>query len=146
LKELLDIASELGNPEQLVREAFERELRENEAWVVERVSEEQLYEQGKRGDGVSINSFAPYAPRTVADKIRKGQPVDRVTLRDRGDFHRGFYIEFYPDGFAISSTDNKTDDLVRSYGEEIMQLSDDNMQDVVESYILPAVQEIIARI
>src|SRR5574344_1599685 len=35
-------------------------------------------------DGYYDKIEPPYAPRTVKNKIRKGQPTDRVTLRDTG--------------------------------------------------------------
>ena len=54
----------------------------------------QLYDKGINRLGVSIMDYAPYTPATVAIKRAKGQPTNRVTLRDTGDFHNDFFIKF----------------------------------------------------
>lgn len=54
-------------------------------------AEEQLFEQGINRLGVDIMDYAPYSPLTIAIKEEKGQPTNRVTLRDTGDFEASFF-------------------------------------------------------
>lgn len=111
---------------------LERIVKSLEFEIVKMVSDEQLYEQGINGKGVEIMSYRPYARTTIMKKRRKGQPTDRVTLRDTGDFHAGFRLIFDADGFYISSYDYKTPYLVKRYGQEIFRLSDENFNRVVK--------------
>ena len=60
----------------------------NDAWIVDMNAEIQLYEQGRDGAGVEIMSYAPYEPVTIEIKRSKGQPTNRVTLRDTGTSNR----------------------------------------------------------
>ena len=113
------------------------------------ITEEQLYEQGIRGDDVFIADYAPYSPLTIQIKQAKGQPTDRVTLRDEGDYHRSFYIKVGSDHFEVKASDSKAEKLAREYGEEIMQFTDENLYEVIWSYIYPALifklKEMLAR-
>ena len=63
----------------------------NEAQICELNSEKQLYDYGVNALGVDISDYQPYAPLTIGIKRSKGQPSDRVTLRDNGDFHGSFF-------------------------------------------------------
>ena len=64
----------------------------NEAYIVDMNAEEQLFEQGINRLGVDISDYAPYSPVTIEIKRLKGQPTNRVTLRDEGDFESSFFF------------------------------------------------------
>lgn len=116
-------------------------VRENEAVVIDMNAEEQLFERGENRLGVSIADYRPYSPVTVEEKRIHGQPYNRVTLRDTGDFESSFYIRYTGDSFEIAASDWKTDDLVRKYGKEIFGLNRDNLDELIRSYILPFLRE-----
>lgn len=112
-------------------------LQDNETEIVEMNSEDQLYEKGVTATGVSIESFAPYSNYTIEIKQMKGQPTDRVTLRDTGDFHNAFYLEIDKDKFEIWSHDWKARTLVDLYGWDIFGLTPDNIKDLEQYILLP---------
>lgn len=114
------------------------EIEINESLIVQMNAEYQLFEQGVTRNGVSISSYEPYKPRTIREKKRKGQPTNRVTLRDEGLFHASFKVITGPIGFEIAATDWKTEDLVAKYGEQILGLTDDNLALLLWDYIYPA--------
>lgn len=66
-----------------------------------------LYEQGINRLGVNIMDYAPYSPLTIEIKKEKGQPYNRVTLRDEGDFEQSFYVEADTQQFTIKAADWK---------------------------------------
>lgn len=72
---------------------------------------------GIRPDGSEITPA--YAASTIAIKQRKGQPFDRVTLKDKGDYHKGIEIDVFPDSFELIGTDSKTAKLRTKYGANI---------------------------
>ena len=92
---------------------FQEVIKENESIIVDMNAENQLFEKGVNALGVSISSYRPYTDKTVEIKKMKGQPFDRVTLRDTGDFHSAFFVRVSRENFSIDSTDWKTKKLVK---------------------------------
>lgn len=56
-----------------------------------------------------------YTRYTVDIKKQKGQPSDRVTLKDTGDFYESIYVKAGADSFYTGATDSKTNDLQAKY-------------------------------
>lgn len=110
---------------------------DNEAYIIDMNAEEQLFEQGVNRLGVSIMDYAPYSPVTIAIKEAKGQPTNRVTLRDEGDFQSSFYLEVGDKQFEIKASDFKTEDLIKKYGRQILGLTDENIAILIWQYIYP---------
>jgi len=63
-----------------------------------------------------------YAPRTVQIKKKKGQPFDRVTIRDKGDWYTGIKLEVNGESLIVESSDIKNRDLQKKYGGVILGL------------------------
>lgn len=126
------------------KEVLSRELK-NEILAHEDVIigmiHEQLYEQGITGKGVEIASYAPYTARTIQIKQKKGQPTDRVTLKDTGRFYGAMYIEFDSQGFYVTSYDKKTEALIEKYGPAIFRLTNENLGILIRDYIRPGLKE-----
>lgn len=112
-------------------------IEENEAYIVDMNAEEQLYEQGVNNLGVSISDYAPYSPVTIQIKRLKGQPTNRVTLRDEGDFEESFFLQIENDHFEIKASDFKTEHLIRKYGRQILGLTDENIKKLIWEFIYP---------
>ncbi len=87
------------------------------------LQQEQMF-AGVKADGNDITPF--YTPYTVEQKIKKGQPYDRVTLNDTGDFYNSMRIENISiNSFSPTSTDPKTAELEAKYGDKIFGLDAD---------------------
>ena len=110
---------------------------DNEAYIVDLNAQVQLYEQGENSLGVSIADYMPYTPLTVQIKKEKGQPTNRVTLRDEGDFESSFYIEADGEKFEIKAGDWKTEELIKKYGRQILGLTPEHIEEVIKDYIYP---------
>lgn len=119
-------------------------LEQNKEKIVE-LNVEQLYDYGINSLGIQIDTYAPYSPYTVSIKKKKGQPYDRVTLRDTGDFHKSFEVVFDPSYFYITATDYKTEDLVEKYGGNIFGLTAENKREITEKYVVPEVTKSLRR-
>lgn len=113
----------------------------NEAYIADMNAEDQLYGRGVNRLGVRISDYMPYSPVTVEIKRMKGQPYDRVTLRDTGEFHRSFCVSAGADSFSVSATDGKTAGLVRKYGRQIFGLTRENVSELLESYLYPDIMD-----
>lgn len=109
----------------------------NDAYIVDMNAEEQLFERGINRLGVEIMDYAPYSPVTIEIKEAKGQPTNRVTLRDEGDFESSFFLEVGDKQFEIKASDFKTEDLIKKYGRQILGLTDENIAILIWQYIYP---------
>ncbi len=96
---------------------------EIESLVIE-MQQMQLNE-GKRSDNSEITP--EYTPYTVFLKRIKGQPSDRVTLKDKGDFYESIKTSPTDRFLEIFATDKKTSDLQAKYGENILGLNETNI-------------------
>ncbi len=72
-----------------------------------------------------------YTRKTKTIKRRKGQPTDRVTLHDEGDWYRGFITERINNKIYFDSTDSKNEKLVTKYGDEIFGLNKKSIAEFV---------------
>lgn len=123
--------------EENINSTVSQALRYNEEWLVDLNAYFQLYEKGVNALGVEIASYEPYSMYTVSIKGMLGQPTDRVTLKDTGDFHDSFYVIYREDEFEITASDDKKQDLVNRYGPEIFGLTPENMEVVRNDIIRP---------
>lgn len=92
-------------------------------------------------DGYMREIRPPYAPRTIKIKQRKGQPTDRVTLRDTGEFYNSLRIEFDDSGFRIVSNDDKAKYLIARYGGAILRIQNEDFTKFLRFYIRPVLAE-----
>lgn len=99
---------------------------------------EQMF-SGQKSDGSDITP--QYHPLTIQEKQRKGQPTDRVTLRDTGAFYRGIQIRISGDTVHHDSTDVKTTGLEKKYGEKIFGLNDQRKREVRDLKIKPLLKQ-----
>lgn len=127
------------------RDILDEELKsiilENEAVIVTMIADEQLYNLGENGRGKHIMDYQPYAQKTIKKKIRKGQPYDRVTLRDTGNFHKSFYISAGDKGFSVVARDIKARYLIPRYGEAVLRLSEANLKIFLNTIVRPELAE-----
>ena len=97
------------------------------------VLQDQLFDTGEDGNGLSLGE---YSDVTVQIKRRKGQPVDRITLKDTGDFYKSYFITAFEGGFVIDADGQKspTDNLFVRYGDDILLPNDESLTIIAEYY------------
>jgi hypothetical protein len=111
--------------------------------VIELNTQKQLFDKGQDSTGKSLGEYRPF---TVREKRRKGQPTDRVTLKDTGDFYESFNVQPFFGGFIIDADAEKDDkDLRDVYGEDIIGLNDENLQIIIDYYLDAFKEEIRKR-
>lgn len=96
-----------------------------------------------RNDGMDSESKTlplPYAPMTIAYKKASGQPTDRITLYQEGDFQDAFFVKYSTTEFSLWSTDGKTEKLVKEWGVNIFGLTDKHLTELIQKDLLPALQ------
>jgi hypothetical protein len=117
----------------------------NQSIIVDMNTQDQLFEKGIDNKGTKLDSYHPYRQSTIKIKQMKGQPTNRVTLRDTGEFQSSFYLDIKDDSFEIKASDRKTSELMRNYSPDIFGLTDQNMNEISEHYIKPKMIEILSQ-
>jgi len=104
-------------------------VRNKEEDVLTLIVEDQMFREGVDGEGNKIRPA--YTASTVRIKRGKGQPTNRVTLRDEGDFHRSVFLYFEDDRFFVFSDDPKAKYLFSKYGDDVLGLSDESIERII---------------
>ena len=95
----------------------------------------QLYQEGENSLGVKLSQVGgEYTSLTKSIKKRKGQPTNRVTLYDTGDFYGSFDVTAERNAdFVIDSDPMKgKHNLFERWGEDVEGLNEENMQKVLD--------------
>lgn len=104
-------------------------------------TQKQLFEKGVNSNGEDLAQVRGrgYSPTTVALKKAKGQPTDRVTLKDTGEFYRSWKVFVKRGSITIIADPFKEDtNLFSEWGIEILGLTDMSMRElkplIIENY------------
>jgi hypothetical protein len=126
------------------------DLRQEIQFIIDITSEdlaelnrEQLW-KGQNAKGLPIKP--PYSNITIFYKRRKSQPIDRVTLKDTGDFYSSINVDVKRDTFTIFATDDKTNKLTRKYGKSILGLQEESKSRYVKNVLFPALKKRIYQV
>lgn len=96
-----------------VTEAAQQAI-EEKAVYGEDAQRQQLFQGLDRDENKIANTVTgstEYAPLTVEIKTAKGQPTDRITLKDTSDYYTGMKLDVKGDIFTIHSVDEKAEML-----------------------------------
>lgn len=133
MSKLFTLANKLSKVTVLEQEqAMAAIVKKHEAEIVD-LNIKQL-DEGVYTDGQAIEP--EYTPLTKEIKKGKGQPFNRVTLEDEGDFKRGMHLEGDTFPFEVNSTDLKIGKLDEKYnGEKFFGLSEENKTVVAQTIV-----------
>ena len=123
-------------------EAITMDVAKDKEDLIITLNQNQLYYLGQDATGKAVNP--KYAVRTVQYKVRVGQPADRVTLKDKGDFYQSMFVFFENDRFYIQADDEKVPLLVKKYGNDILGLDKDSL-DTLTAVLRAALIEAIKK-
>lgn len=120
---------------QLINEVLsDRELQK---FIIDLNTKGQLRE-GVNSLSVSLSSIGgDYSTTTLKISARKGRPkrsISLVDLHDTGDFYKSFRINIKPKSFVIEAETDKGDtDLLQRYGKDVLGLTDEHLQIVIDA-------------
>lgn len=119
------------------RQSFQKE-------VIRINTQLQLFRKGEDSKGTKLSSIGGgYSPVTIEIKRSKGQPIDRVTLKDTGDFYQSFQVVPYMGGFRIEADVIKDDtNLEKEWGEDIIGIQEGNKILLVDKYVEAIIKEV----
>ena len=125
LRKKINVVTKLNNYKLFELLFKDKEFKD---FILELNTQTQLYDQGVGSDGNSIGKYSNY---TINIKKEKGQPTDRVTLKDTGEFYKSFRVRWIASGngmIQITANTMKEDtDLLVAWGKEILGLNEDSL-------------------
>lgn len=101
-------------------------VRGSEEEILSLNTEDQMYKKGVDAKGEKI--APPYTEGTKAIKRAKGQPTNRVTLRDTGDFHESVFVDAEEKALRFGADDPKAEKLYKKYGPDVIGLTAENIK------------------
>lgn len=117
-----------------LKEVIERNSFEIKGYIIEK----QLFNEGIDGKNKKLKG---YSRKTINYKISRGQPTNRTTLRDTGEFHESITIESFADRLEISSSVAHAKHLIEKYKKEILMPSNENMSIFLLKHFLPSLKQ-----
>ena len=107
----------------------------------EELIKERLNKTGTRSTGEKIKTYSAerygkgvYMPFTIAEKKKKGQTTDRVTLNDTGKFQKSFEKKLLKEAFQIEGDSKKPDGDIEDNIDfkNVMNLNKDEIKELVK--------------
>ena len=126
---------------QILQEIFKRP--DIQKLIIFLNTEKQLFEKGQDsrgmrlddlGGGYSINTIYG-VPGQYAGKIEKGQPINRVTLKDSGEFYKSWKV-FAPQGAnyveIIANPMKNGKDINEEWGGHVIGLDSESIRTLID--------------
>ncbi len=131
-KNIKRLIAELEKTDAIVRRILSR--KDVQDFIIKMNTEDQLFDKGIDSLGVKLDSIGGgYTAFTLSIKSEKGQPTDRVTLKDTGEFYESFRIRLGADFFVIeANTIKDQDDLTARWGKDILGLTEESTQKLID--------------
>lgn len=119
----------------IIKETFEQ----NELIIKDFQVNKQLFEKGEDSKGSIIRPA--YSPITIKIKKSKGQPIDRVTLKDKGKLYKSIKVVPKDDHVEITTSIEYAKYLFKKYGDDILGIQEELLRDFTEQYIIPNIKK-----
>lgn len=112
-------------------------LNEEKEYIL--ILQKQQLAKGEKADGTSTPR---YSPKTIRVREVEGNPVkgERIALYDTGEFWNKMWALAVNGELEIYSSDGKTEMLLATYGENVLGLTDENIEQLFER-VIPIIQD-----
>jgi hypothetical protein len=117
-----------------------------EKQIVDLVRENQIFQDGEDGSGNIIGVYKVSFNRPFEHSNTRGYPKikgTQVNLFDRGDLYKSFTTDYGSFVLEVFPTDNKADELMSKYGNDIFFMQTKNKEIVNFNIILPELQKFV---
>jgi hypothetical protein len=101
--------------------------------IIEMNTQNQLFQKGVDANGVPLMDIGgDYSFVTKDIKDFLGQPIDRITLKDTGDFYKSWTVRVMGSVIFIEANTIKDGDDLRSrWGNDILGLTEESKQKLI---------------
>ena len=117
---------------------LQKTIESNKVVIKNYIIDKQLFQKGIDGNKKRLEG---YKRTTIRYKISKGQPADRTTLKDQGDFHASITIKAFNDRFEVSSNVVHAKYLIKRYKKDILRPTNENMNEFIREHFIPNLKQ-----
>lgn len=104
------------------------------------ITEDQLFEKGEDGQGNPLGEYSnvtKFFKDNLAGGLGRSTRSDHITLKDTGVFYESVEVKLTSKGIEIIADTQKDDnDLVEQFGEAILFINDENLDDFIRPILL----------
>tara|TARA_R110000824_G_scaffold395070_5_gene595379 strand:- start:5596 stop:6048 length:453 start_codon:yes stop_codon:yes gene_type:complete len=122
--------------QQSINLSIQESINSNKDRIKELQTQEQMY-QGRDSKGIDIKPA--YADSTIKIKRRKGQPTDRVTLFDTGDFYNSLEVVAGKSDMIIRTVISYSVYIVAKY-QDVLGLDQESWTKFLDQYTIPIIK------
>lgn len=130
----------IENFQNVLFEVFKNTINQHNLVLKDFIIEKQLYDKGIDGNEKRLKG---YTRQTIRLKIAKGQPADRTTLKDTGEFYASITIDAFNDSFKVESNVSYDKYLIKNYKPAVLKISNSNFKDFAEKYFIPKLKDYV---
>ena len=132
----------IGKLQQFDWEAELDNIVETNTDALAQLQEDQMYEGlDNAGQPITLDGKG-YSMKTFKLKIAKGQPTDRVTLRDTGDLYSSLKATVSDGTFTIKGDTPYEAELIERTGAQVYGLNKEKREQFAQNITLPAIKQI----
>lgn len=128
----------IGNIQRDILPIIQRTVNQFRDELEEYNTKFQLSDKGEDNQGEKIKPA--YTRFTISIKKTKGQPTDRVTLKDTGSFHRSIHVIAESNRMRIVSNHHLADELIQKYGKDVIGVQEKYLNEFVNKRLIPALK------
>lgn len=107
--------------------------------VLDYLTNKQWFQKGEKSDGKKMKPG--YKAITIKLKKKKGDPYDRVTLRDTGKLYRSIDLIVGERALIMQVNVDYYRALEKKYGSKIAGIQEKFLEEFCENYIIPEIQK-----
>lgn len=100
------------------------------------------FDSGKDANG---NQREPYKASTKRYKRAKGQPTNRVTLKDTGESYKAVKVSADNQGITVDVPTKQFNYMVKKYGDSTIGVEPETLKKFIEQYVLPDIKNEFTR-
>lgn len=122
-----------------IKDIVKDTVRKYDFVILDYIRNKQLFQKGEKYDGKKIKPG--YSRITIKIKQKKGDPYDRVTLKDTGKFYNTMQLFLGQSYIYVTINVSYYDKLEKKYGRKIIGLQEQFLEEFAENYIIPELKK-----
>lgn len=123
----------------IIHDSIKEAFRRYDFVILDYLTNKQWFQKGQKSDGKIIKPA--YSRITIKIKQAKGDPYDRVTLRDTGKLYKSIDLIAGERALIARITVEYFRKLELKYGKRILGIQDQFLEEFCENYILPQIKK-----
>jgi hypothetical protein len=124
---------------EIILESVKMAFKKYDFVVLDYLTNKQWFREGEKSDGKKMKP--KYKAITIKLKKKKGDPYDRVTLKDTGTLYKSIDLIVGERALLMQVNVDYYAALEKKYGSKIAGIQEKFLQEFCDNYILPLIEK-----